>query len=111
VELAARGYWICYVPELTVHHYPSAARDNHGRRWQGIRNTLWFLWLRRPWTSALRRTWWMARTVPRDRDALRGFAAALAGLPRLIRRRRVVPPGVERNLRLLDLSQVTTGAR
>src|SRR5437868_359611 len=55
VELAERGYWMCYVPELTVHHHP-AGRDSHTRRWQGIRNTLWFLWLRRPLTSALRRT-------------------------------------------------------
>jgi len=111
VELAARGYWMCYVPELIVHHYPSAVRDSHARRWQGIRNTLWFLWLRRPWTSALQRTWWMARTVPRDRCALRGFAAALAGLPRLLPRRRVVPPAVERSLRLLDLPQRSSQAR
>jgi GT2 family glycosyltransferase len=111
VELAARGYWMCYVPELSVHHYPSVARDSHARRWQGIRNTLWFLWLRRPWTSALQRTWWMARTVPRDGCSLRGFAAALAGLPTLLPRRRVVPPGVERSLRLLDLPQRASEAR
>ena len=111
VELAARGYWMCYVPELIVHHYPSTTRDSHARRWQGIRNSLWFLWLRRPWTTALKRTWWMARTVPRDRCSLRGFVAALAGLPRLLPRRRVVPPAVEQNLRLLDLPQIASKAR
>jgi GT2 family glycosyltransferase len=110
VELAACGYWICYVPELIVHHYPSTARDSHSRRWQGIRNSLWFLWLRRPWAIALKRTWWMARTVHRDQYALRGFVAALAGLPRLLPRRRVVPPAVERSLRLLDLSPMAPKA-
>ncbi|HWE36105.1 MAG TPA: glycosyltransferase [Isosphaeraceae bacterium] len=102
VELAARGHWLCYVPELVVHHHPSAVRDVHARRWQGVRNTLWFLWLRRPWPSALRRTWRLVREVPRDRATRRGFAAALTGLPRLLPRRRVVPPAVERALRLLD---------
>lgn len=110
VELAARGYWICYVPGLIVHHYPSTVRDHHARRWQAIRNNLWFLWLRRPWSVALSRTIWMARTVPRDRHSLRGFAAALAGLPRLLRRRRVVPPPVESGLRLLDGAQMASVA-
>lgn len=110
VELAARGYWICYVPELIVHHYPSIVRDHHARRWQAIRNNLWFLWLRRPWPVALSRTIWMARTVPRDRHSLRGFVAALAGMPRLLRRRRVVPPPVEFGLRLLDGAQMASVA-
>jgi GT2 family glycosyltransferase len=111
VDLAARGYWMCYVPELTAHHYPSTIRDSHARRWQGIRNTLWFVWLRRPFPSALRRTFWLLRTVPRDRYSLRGFAAALAGLPRLLPRRRVVPPTVERWLRVLDQPQMASEAR
>jgi GT2 family glycosyltransferase len=105
VELAARGYWMCYVPELVAHHHPSAVRDRNARRWQGVRNTLWFLWLRRPMTSALRGTWGVARAAPRDLNSLRGFAAAVAGLPRLLPLRRVVPPGVEQNLRLLELAR------
>lgn len=110
VELAERGYWMCYVPELTVHHHP-AGRDSHTRRWQGIRNTLWFLWLRRPVTSALRRTLHLLRTVPRDGCSLRGLLAAVVGMPRLLRRRRVVAPEVERGLRLLDFPQMNSSAR
>jgi GT2 family glycosyltransferase len=109
-ELAERGWWMCYVPQLTVHHWPGG-RDSHSRRWQGIRNTLWFLWLRRPLSSALRKTLLLARTVPRDHRSLRGFAAAAAGLPRLLPRRRVVPPAVDHGLRLLDEPQRRSKAR
>src|SRR5436305_1219258 len=98
-ELAARGWWLCYVPELTVHHYPSSRRDAPGRRWQLTRNALWFAWLRRPLTSALRRTLGLARAGPFDRAALKGFAAAALSLPVMWRRRRLLPAEVERGLR------------
>jgi GT2 family glycosyltransferase len=111
LDLAVRGWHLCYVPELTVHHHPSPRRDGHGRRGEGIRNTLWFAWLRRPPVSAWRRTLWMLRTVPRDWVSLCGFAAAVAGLPRVLRDRRVVPRAVERCLRLLDGPQMRSRAR
>lgn len=111
VDLIAEGWALRHVPEIIVHHQPSTARDPHLRRRQGIRNTLWFAWLRRPGSAALRRTFWMARTVPRDRISLLGFADALAGLPWVIRHRRVVPEEVERRLRLMDGSQMTSRAR
>jgi GT2 family glycosyltransferase len=102
VDLAARSWWLCYVPELVVHHHPSAQRDAHGRRWHVLRNRLWCSWLRRPVGSALRRTLREAASGPWDRAALRGFVAALAGLPWVLRERRVVPPAVEHGLRLLE---------
>ncbi len=101
-DLAAGGWWLCYVPELVVHHQPSTRRDVHARRWYVVRNALWSTWLRRPLTSAVRKTVWMARAQPWDRAALRGFAAAVAGLPWVLRHRRVLPDRVERGLRLLD---------
>jgi GT2 family glycosyltransferase len=104
-DLASRSWWLCYVPEIVVHHHPSVLRDRHSRRWQEIRNALWFAWLRRPWPSALGRTIRLARTVPHDRASLRGFAAAFAGLPWVLRQRRVVSPEVERLLRMLDVPQ------
>jgi hypothetical protein len=48
VDLAARGWQLCYVSELMVHHHPSPHRDGSRRRWQLLRNALWFAWLRRP---------------------------------------------------------------
>src|SRR5207248_4427108 len=29
-DLVARGWWLCYVPDLVVHHYPSTQRDPFG---------------------------------------------------------------------------------
>jgi GT2 family glycosyltransferase len=55
-DLAARGYWLCYVPERVVHHHPSPLRDGQVRRLTTARNALWFTCLRRPWPIALGRT-------------------------------------------------------
>ena len=101
VELATRGWWMCYVPELVVHHHPSPRREASRRRWHEVRNALWFAWLRRPARSALRRTVWLARERPPG-DFARGAAAALIGLPRMLGQRRVAPPQVEASLRLLE---------
>jgi GT2 family glycosyltransferase len=101
-DLVTRGWWLCYVPELVIHHHPSQQRDGQTRRWALIRNALWFTWLRRPLTSALWRTLWLARSQLWDGIAVRGFGAAIAGLPWVLRERRVVPRDVERGLRLLD---------
>jgi GT2 family glycosyltransferase len=101
-DLAARGWWLCYVPDVVVHHYPSEHRDVYARRWRLVRNALWFAWLRRPLGSAVRRTLRAARALPWDRAARRDFAAALTGLPWVLRERRVVPGHVEAGLRLLD---------
>ncbi|MTE21767.1 glycosyltransferase [Streptomyces sp. TRM43335] len=110
-DLMARGWWLAYAEELTVHHAPSAARDATGRREDGLRNTLWFGWLRRPLPAAVRRTWYLARTVPRDATSARAFGRALAGLPWVLRERRVVPREVEERLRLLEAEQRRSTAR
>lgn len=111
VDLATAGWWLAYAEELTVHHAPSQARDATLRRVHGLRNTLWFCWLRRPWRPALRRSWHLARTVPRDAASLRAFGLAAAGLPWVLRERRVVPPAVEARLRLLEEAQRRSTAR
>ena len=110
-DLAGRGWRICYVPELVAHHHPSPLRDAHERRRAGIRNTLWFSWLRRPARSALRRTVHMARTAPRDAVSVGGFWDALRGAGWVWRHRRVLPDRVEAQLRLLDEPQMTSTAR
>ncbi|MFD7702613.1 glycosyltransferase family 2 protein [Streptomyces caelestis] len=110
-DLAADGWWLTYADHLTIHHQASAARDATLRRTHGIRNTLWFTWLRRPVRPALRRTLDLARTVPRDTASLRAFAEAAAALPWVLRERRVLPRQVESRLRLLDPAQRTSTAR
>ncbi|MEU4211542.1 glycosyltransferase [Streptomyces sp. NPDC026206] len=111
IDLAAQGWWLAYVEELTVHHAPSVRRDSTLRRIHGIRNTLWCTWLRRSPRAAWRRTAHLVRTVPRDTASLRGFGQALAGLPWVVRERKAVPPELEQRLILLDHAQRHSTAR
>lgn len=110
-DLMSAGWWLAFAESVTVHHAPSEARDSTGRRVVGLRNTLWFSWLRRPLPAAVRRTWFLARTVPRDAPSAAAFGRALAGLPWVLRERRVVPPEVEERLRALETAQRRSTAR
>jgi GT2 family glycosyltransferase len=110
-DLVTAGYWLCYLPEATVHHQASLARDAALRSRLGIRNTLWFTWLRRPAWSALQRTAELACTVPRDAASADAFLAALRGLPWVLRERRPVPPEVEAQIQLLAEPRRTSTAR
>jgi GT2 family glycosyltransferase len=110
-DLAARGWELCYLPALTVHHEASRARDPHRRRRDGIRNTLWTTWLRRPVRPALRRTAHLLRTLPRDRTTLLGLLAAVRGAPWVLRERRVLPPHAEARFAALDEAQRRSTAR
>jgi GT2 family glycosyltransferase len=110
-DLATAGWELCYLDELTVHHRPSRQREWHRRRRDGIRNTLWFSWLRRPLFAAARRTWQVLRTVPRDRVSLSAVGAALRGLPWVLRGRRPLAPRVERRFLALERDQARSTAR
>jgi GT2 family glycosyltransferase len=101
-DLVAAGWWLCYVPQLLIHHHPSPRRDVSERRWHLLRNALWSAWLRRPLVSAARRTFQLLCAAPWTFQKGRGLLMALAGLPWVIRHRRVVPPEVERWFRLLE---------
>ncbi|MEV4113653.1 glycosyltransferase [Nonomuraea sp. NPDC049695] len=111
VDLATAGWELCYLEELTVHHQASRLRDPHARRRVGLRNTLWFTWLRRPLGAALRRTAHLARTVPHDRVSALAALDALCGLPWVLAERRRVPPQVEARLASLEASQENSRAR
>jgi GT2 family glycosyltransferase len=110
-DLAAAGWELCHIPDMVVHHTPSVNRDAHTRRRNGIRNTLWFTWLRRPVGPALRRTWFLARTVPRDRVSLLGALDAVRGTPWVLRERCVLPPWAEARFLALEHAQAQSTAR
>jgi N-acetylglucosaminyl-diphospho-decaprenol L-rhamnosyltransferase len=110
-DLARAGWAMTYLPQIVVHHQPSRARDAALRRRHGIRNTLWFNWLRRPWPAALRRTLFLARTVPRDRVSIAGFSDAVRGLSWVLTERAVVPEPVEAGYRQLEQMQRESTAR
>ncbi|KIH99158.1 glycosyl transferase [Streptomonospora alba] len=111
LDLAAAGWWMCWIEEMRVHHAPSRGRDSTGRRRLGIRNTLWTAWLRRPAVAALRRTGAVLASVPADRVSAAAVGEALAGLPWVLAQRRPVPSRVEEGLRLLEEPQRRSGAR
>jgi GT2 family glycosyltransferase len=110
-DLLSNGWEICYLDGLTVHHAASPIRDNIRRRRNGLRNTLWFTWLRRPIGPALRRTLFLARTAPRDRVSVLAAWDALCGLPWVLAVRRARPKEVERRLAPLDAAQRASKAR
>jgi GT2 family glycosyltransferase len=110
-DLAAAGWELCYLPALTVHHQASKARDSHRRRRDGIRNTLWTTWLRRPLRPALRRTLHLLQTLPRDRVTAQGLWAAVRGIRWVVRERRVLPPHAEARFAALDAVQRRSAAR
>jgi GT2 family glycosyltransferase len=110
-DLAAAGWELCYLPFLTVHHQASRARDPHRRRADGIRNTLWTTWLRRPLRPAVRRTVHLLRAVPRDRVTARALFEAARGLPWVLRERRVLPPQAEARFAALEEAQRRSTAR
>ncbi|HEX8627199.1 MAG TPA: glycosyltransferase [Catenuloplanes sp.] len=110
-DLVTAGWELCYLEELTVHHQASLLRDAHARRRVGLRNTLWFTWLRRPVRTALRRTVHLARTVPHDRISALAALDALRGAPWVLAERRCLPPEVEARLSVLEGPQSRSKAR
>jgi GT2 family glycosyltransferase len=110
-DLLSGGWELCYREDLVVHHRASKLRDARLRRRVGIRNTLWFTWLRRPTGSATRRTVQLVRRLPRDRVTALALADAVRGVPWVLRERDVVPDDVERGYRLLEEMQLHSKAR
>jgi GT2 family glycosyltransferase len=111
LDLAARGWWMCWADDVVVQHAPSKVREPRRRRQLGIRNTLWTAWLRRPLPGALRHTGSVLRSLPRDWTSVTAVAEALGGLGWVLRERRVIPPEVEHGLRLLEEPQRRSVAR
>jgi GT2 family glycosyltransferase len=110
-DLLSAGWEICYLDRLVVHHAASRVRDATRRRRIGLRNTLWFTWLRRPLVPALRRTAFLARTAPRDRTSALAWWDAGRGLPWVLAHRRIRPRHVETRLEPLDATQRASTAR
>jgi GT2 family glycosyltransferase len=110
-DLLTAGWEICYLDHLVVHHAASPVRDTIRRRRDGLRNTLWFTWLRRPLGPALRRTVFLAVTAPRDRTSGLAWWDAVRGLPWVLTHRRIRPQTIEDRLAPLDATQRASTAR
>ena len=104
LDLAAAGWKLAYVDSIVAHHHPPGVGPQPGRRATELRNELWTAWLRRPLRSAAARTAALTRAALAE-GALVAPLRALAGLPWVIRERRVLPEGVERAARRLDAAE------
>ena len=110
-DLLTAGGELRYVPSVRVRHWPDHREPPPLVRRRGLRNTLWFAWGRRPLRPALR---WTAHAIgnsPRNSTTLLAVLDAIRGLPRVLRRRRLLPPAVERDMARLDLPKMRSQAR
>ncbi len=101
-DLAAAGWGVRYVPELTAYHAPSPHRVPSWRRALERRNVALVAWMRRPLPVAAAASWRLVRDSLTDPVARAALLGLLRGLPTALADRRRLPPAVERDVRLLQ---------
>lgn len=104
LDLAAAGWELAYVHDVVAHHQPALSGGRGGRAALELRNGLWTAWLRRRAGGALRRTATLIAAGLRQRRP-RALAAALFGMPWVLRERQPVPPAVEQAARAVELER------
>jgi GT2 family glycosyltransferase len=100
LDLAARGWVLCYAPDVVARHVPSRSRAPRARRVRIARNIVLTALMRRPLRQVLLT---LARTA-RSRQGVQGLLAAIPRVPAALRARRPLPPEVETSRQLLDAS-------
>ncbi|ASO19591.1 GT2 family glycosyltransferase [Actinoalloteichus hoggarensis] len=105
VDLAARGWALCYAEQVRAHHHPSSTRPPPAWRVRiERRNNALIDWLRRPWRRCLAETGGLLWAAPRDGESRRVAAGVLRRLPAALVRRSRLPPEIERQARTLEHS-------
>jgi GT2 family glycosyltransferase len=98
IDLAAAGWGLAYVDEVTVHHHPSPRREAPGRRQAAIwRSRLLTAVMRLPGPDVGR----LLTRALRSPRGVEGLLRALPDVPAALRRRNTVPAQVRAGLRLL----------
>jgi GT2 family glycosyltransferase len=99
LDLAAAGWELAYVDDVTVHHHPSPVRHAPARRQVAIwRSRLLTALMRLPAGDVLRT---VAGAVRAGRPGIVGTLRALPDAPGALQRRRVIPPVVRASLDVL----------
>jgi GT2 family glycosyltransferase len=99
LDLAAAGWELAYVDEVTVHHHPSPVRQAPGRRQVAIwRSRLLTALMRLPATDVAKLLGNAARA---GRPGIEGALRGLPDVPAALRQRRPVPPHLREDLRTL----------
>jgi GT2 family glycosyltransferase len=99
LDLAAAGWDIAYVDSVTVHHHPSSRRHDRAARRAAIARSKALTAVMRLPARDVART--VAAAVRAGAPERHGLRRALPDLPAALGRRRVVPPSVRADLRLL----------
>lgn len=98
LDLARRGWGLAYCDELVAHHHPEVSGERPERRACMVRNDLWTSWLRAGLLGALSTTAGHLRKSLGDPATRAGLAAALRGLPWVLRERSPVDAQLARQL-------------
>ncbi len=100
-DLMTAGWQLAYVDGVVARHDPGSAEPRPGRDRLAVRNALLSLWMRRPARVAAQQT---LRLLAERRGpaAAGGLLDAVRRAPRALAHRRVLPPSVERQVRLLE---------
>jgi GT2 family glycosyltransferase len=99
LDIAAAGWGLAYVDEVTVHHHPSPRRSAPRRRQAGIwRSRVLTAVMRLPAADLVRV---VLRAVRAGRPGVAGLARAIPDLPAALRHRRVIPSSLRADLQRL----------
>jgi GT2 family glycosyltransferase len=102
-DLAAKGWDLCFCPQLVAHHHPSAVRSaSSTQKARSTRNDVLTTWLRRPARECVAAGLEFAKSAAADKAYARALGEAVRLLPAVARERRRLPPSVEASLALLE---------
>ncbi|WP_459546653.1 glycosyltransferase family 2 protein [Nocardia sp. X0981] len=105
LDLAARGWQLCYLADVRAHHHPSAHRPSPDwRRRVEQRNNALITWMRRPLRRCVAETAELLGRAAREPGTVPVVAGVLRRLPWAVAQRRRLPPEVERRARILELA-------
>lgn len=96
LDLVDRGRQIVYLPTVVTRHFPSKLRNAPLRQRLLLRNAIWVAWMRRPLGAAWRTSLQRLAVARQSGIFWRTVLDTLAGLPRVLARRRVVSTETER---------------
>lgn len=99
-DLRATGWELVYAESVVAHHFPERRAQGFRRRTE-LRNQLWVTWLRRPPTSAVRRTLTLV-VANRPTDAAAALVSASRDWRWVARERHRLPRDVEQEVRVVE---------
>ena len=105
LDLLAAGWQLSYVDDVVAHHDPaSVVAARSGRDRLAVRNALLTIWMRRPTRVAVRETAGLV-FARRHCGGPAGLLDAVARSRQALAHRRLLPPSVEAQARLLESSR------